>query len=97
MKEQDITHLQWIYDRMILKGDSENIDYMSRFKSIIDSARINKAEQDKQLESKMIDFIEMMGKTKGIMTTKNGWWDLKHSKEIKASDLLILLNTNKTS
>lgn len=73
MAEQDIAHLQWIYDRMILKSENQHFDYMIRLKSIIDSARIEIAEQNRQLESKMIDFIEMMGKTKGIMTTKNGW------------------------
>lgn len=38
MKDADINHLKWIYNRMLLHyGENENFDYMIQFKKIIDS------------------------------------------------------------
>ena len=37
MKTEDIEHLQFIYARMKLKhGENENVDYMRRFRDIIE-------------------------------------------------------------
>ena len=38
--DKDITHLQWIYDRMSnVHGENENYDYMLKFKEIIEQLK----------------------------------------------------------
>jgi hypothetical protein len=38
--EEDIKHLQWIYDRMVnVHGENENYDYMIKFKEIIEQLK----------------------------------------------------------
>ena len=38
MKDKDINHLKWVYDRMkFVHNENENYDYMIRFSEIIDS------------------------------------------------------------
>jgi len=40
MKEKDIKHLEWLYDRMRYKnGEHSNYDYMIRFREILDALR----------------------------------------------------------
>jgi hypothetical protein len=35
--EEDISHLQWIYDRLyLIHNENPNYDYMTKFKKIID-------------------------------------------------------------
>jgi hypothetical protein len=40
MKDTEVEHLSWMYARLIhLHNENENVDYMIKFKSIIDSYR----------------------------------------------------------
>ena len=39
MDEEILMHLKWIYGRMVkIHGENENVDYMRRFKEIIDDS-----------------------------------------------------------
>lgn len=42
MKEDDIKHLEWIYGRMIINKENVAVDYMIKFKSIIDDLHESK-------------------------------------------------------
>jgi hypothetical protein len=38
LKESDINHLEWVYQRLsAIHGENENIDYMKKFREIINS------------------------------------------------------------
>ena len=43
MKSSDKEHLQWMYSRMrLVHGEKKNLDYMKRFKEIIDNLKEKK-------------------------------------------------------
>lgn len=38
LKENDINHLEWVYRRLVIThGENENVDYMKKFREIINS------------------------------------------------------------
>ena len=40
MKDKDIKHLEWVYERMkFLYNENENYDYMIRFREILEALR----------------------------------------------------------
>lgn len=39
MKDKDIKHLEWIYERMMKFVHNENFDYMIRFREILEVLR----------------------------------------------------------
>lgn len=42
MKDKDIKHLEWLYERMkYLHNENENYDYMIRFREILEALRTN--------------------------------------------------------
>lgn len=36
---EDVKHLFWLYNRMVLYGEKRNLDYMQRFAKIIDKLK----------------------------------------------------------
>lgn len=43
LSKQDIDHLEWMYRRMIgTHNENENVDYMIRFREIIEKLKPNK-------------------------------------------------------
>jgi hypothetical protein len=43
MKESDIKHLEWIYNRMIhVHGEDKDFDYMIKFRNILDEMKSTK-------------------------------------------------------
>lgn len=40
MKDKDIKHLEWVYERMkCVHNENENYDYMIRFREILEALR----------------------------------------------------------
>jgi hypothetical protein len=53
-------HLNWIYDRMVhVHGENENVDYLRKFRSIID-----KVEDEEDDFAKFLEFIDKKDKVK---------------------------------
>lgn len=49
MQQSDVDHLRWIYGRMRFNGEPDNLDYMVRFKKIID-------DNDKNVNAESVGF-----------------------------------------
>lgn len=74
MKEKDIKHLEFIFDRMVyVHNENKNFDYMTRFRDIIEQLRKdNSRKQSKQCNHDFEPYFNWCSEVAGYRCEKCG-------------------------
>ena len=82
MKDKDIKHLEWVYERMkYVHNENENYDYMIRFREILEALRQPVVSNNEALELSdgvtFANYIEEKWKQYRTITNNEDAWCFK--------------------
>jgi hypothetical protein len=82
MKDKDIKHLEWVYERMkYVHNENENYDYMIRFREILEALRQPVVSNNEALELSdsvaFANYIEDKWKQYRTITNNEDAWCFK--------------------
>lgn len=79
MKDKDIKHLEWVYERMkCVHNENENYDYMIRFREILEALR-QPAVRQRTFSADTMEELEKIWQTELM----NNGWDIEKPLDVR--------------